>query len=254
MKKVLILSLFLSFVVSSYAQKSTDSISQTIMQEDKEVKISLKSLTTLDKEKQDAVNAYKDLKAKYDAIYAKQSSDSVKLRLQSTKLKSLEYENQNLEHNTNLLKEKLLNVEKRLVTMASNFIYIPYEAYSIDSIAIKTFEAVSTDTLRQQHFIKYQLLKNYQNDIRDFQQFLKKTNIDLNKPFVKDATAELTTFQNEPYYIAYHTYNDWEATYIGKKILHIEKQLKEFDGNSHKVDFTPIIIELANCLKTIEDL
>lgn len=41
---------------------------------------------------------------------------------------------------------------------------------------------------------------------------------------------------------------------LGGKISLIEKQLKEFDGNQHKVDFATLKDELNKCLKTIEAL
>jgi hypothetical protein len=34
----------------------------------------------------------------------------------------------------------------------------------------------------------------------------------------------------------------------------IEKQLNDFDGNQHKIDFTALKEELNKCLKTIETL
>ena len=74
------------------------------------------------------------------------------------------------------------------------------------------------------------------------------------KPFVKDANEVLVQFRDRSFYLSYHKYPEWTDTYLGSKLSLIEKQLNDFDGNQHKVDFTELEKELNKCLKTIETL
>ena len=72
-----------------------------------------------------------------------------------------------------------------LVNIISNFLYIPYEAYSIEKIAIPASNNIFDERLKHKQKIKFDLLKSYQNDIRSLMQFLKETQEDLKKPFMK---------------------------------------------------------------------
>ena len=53
------------------------------------------------------------------------------------------------EQNKSLM-DKTIKNDKALISMSSNFIYIPYEAYSVDSIAIPAYESVQDLVLKRQ--------------------------------------------------------------------------------------------------------
>ena len=124
----------------------------------------------------------------------------------------------------------------------------------LKKIAIPAFKAISSKELRRDHQIKYELLYNYRKDITDLLAFIKYACTELQKPFVKDANEVLVQFRDRSFYLSYHKYPEWTDTYLGSKLSLIEKQLNDFDGNQHKVDFTELEKELNKCLKTIETL
>ena len=171
-----------------------------------------------------------------------------------SKLSKLEIDINHLKSDTTRLYIAQRETDKRLVNIASNFLYIPYEAYSIEKIAIPAFKAIVNDRLRNEHHIKYELLCNYRKDIENILLFIEYADNELQRPFVKNANDIQLQFQNKSFYRSYQNYPEWSDTYLGGKISLIEKQLKEFDGNQHKVDFTALKDELNKCLKTIEAL
>lgn len=97
----------------------------------------------------------------------KSENDSLKLQLteknekyQKLLVESDECKNElsNLERNINLLISDTTKLhmaqreaDRRLVNIASNFLYIPYEAYSIEKIAIPAFRAIADAELKDAH-------------------------------------------------------------------------------------------------------
>lgn len=241
-------------IVGICAQNVMDTIPKVVEQNDIEVKIDMNELNALQTEKDNAIKAYSALNSKYEAVLARLSIDSIKTASSLTQLSKTEMENMHLKEEIGQLREKLFKSDKCLVSTASNFLYIPYEAYSINNIAIRAFETIDSDSLRQKHIIKFRLLTNYQQDIKALLSFLEKMEAELNKPFVKNAVGELQILQTEGYYVLYHEYEDWANTYLGGHLMNIEGQLKAFDGKTHKVNFGDIINELQNCIKTVEEL
>ena len=149
-------------------------------------------------------------------------------------------------------KQKLERADKVLSSTASNFLYIPYEAYGVENVAIRAFETINDEALRRKHEIDYVLLKNYQSDIKGFLSYLRQAKKKLSNPFElkgDGAASLLQGFRQEVYYVRYHEYNDWSQTYIGKLIMRVENQLK-----NNRANFDDIIKELEECLKTAADL
>ena len=171
-----------------------------------------------------------------------------------SKLSKLEIDLNHLKSDTTRLYVAQREADKRLVNIASNFLYIPYEAYSIEKIAIPAFKAIVNDRLRHEHHIKYELLCNYRKDIESILSFIEFVGNKLQKPFVKDANEFLLQFHNQPFYQSYQNYPEWSDTYLGGKISLIDKQLKEFDGNQHKVDFTALKEEYLAAKAAVNEL
>jgi hypothetical protein len=121
-------------------------------------------------------------------------------------------------------------LQSKLISMASNFLYIPYDAYSIDEIAIPAFKA----TNGSQAYYKYQnrlpLLINYRTDVQSLIKYLIKAEEDLAIGLTKmrndKAVEHLSILEALPLYARYSSYNDWKNTYLGTQILEIQKQLK----------------------------
>ena len=142
---------------------------------------------------------------------------------------------------------------KKLVNIASNFLYIPYEAYSIEKIAIPAFKAVTDEQLLHTHRIKLALLENYQQDIRDLLTFISDIEKELGNRFAKDLKDLEQRYIKTDYYLRYNQYDDWKNTYLGKKINYIDAKMKSYNG-SNKPDFTSTKKELNQCIETTNNL
>lgn len=121
-------------------------------------------------------------------------------------------------------------LQRRLVSMASNFLYIPYEEYSIEEIAVPSF----LSTIGTPAFSKYQnrlpLLQNYKDDVSFLINFLEQAEKDLRIPLTKlrevKAKEYISALLTSPLYTRYTSYDDWENTYLGIKICLIQGLLK----------------------------
>jgi hypothetical protein len=114
--------------------------------------------------------------------------------------------------------------------MASNFLYIPYEAYSIDEIAIPAFKATNGSKAYSKYQNRLPLLINYKTDVQSLIEYLAKAEKDLSIGLTKlrndKAVEHLNILEALPLYTRYSTYNDWKNTYLGTQIIEIQKQLK----------------------------
>ncbi len=121
-------------------------------------------------------------------------------------------------------------LQRRLISMASNFIYIPYDEYSIDEIALPAF----LSTKGTPAYIKYQnrlpLLQNYRGDISALISFLTQAEKDLSIGLTRlrenKAKEHLSNIQTMPLYLRYSSYDDWKNTYLGTQICTIQKYLQ----------------------------
>ena len=230
-----------------FSQTGNDTIPSISKTSPIQVSISIDDLNALKSENDSLKSLLSIVNEKYQTLQVTSEKDK-------SKLSKLEIDFNHLKSDTTRLYIAQRETDKRLVNIASNFLYIPYEAYSIEKIAIPAFKAIVNDRLRNEHHIKYELLCNYRKDIENILLFIEYADNELQRPFVKNANDIQLQFQNKPFYRSYQNYPEWSDTYLGGKISLIEKQLKEFDGNQHKVDFTVLKDELNKCLKTIEAL
>lgn len=127
------------------------------------------------------------------------------------------------------------SVEKSLISMASNFLYIPYEAYGVEEIAIKAFESIQNQKLRQDYYQRYVLLVNYQKHLREFKAYLERVQKACNGIFQATATEFIDSddsvspelvLRKQPFYLEYVKYEEYKDTYIGNLIQKTETILK----------------------------
>ena len=219
-----------------------------------EVKINLSKLTELENAKLESEKALQMANKELVLLKAKLKEDSVAIKNLSNLVSNLRADSISARDAQGVLYDKLLKSDKCLISVASNFLYLPYEAYSVNNIAIRSFETISDEGMKKEYSIRYKLLKSYKDDILCFLNFLITQKEELNKPFTKNAEDAIQSLRQLQFYIVYHKYDDWEATFLGKKILTVEKQLKLFNGGTHKANFDLIISELQNCIETEKDL
>ena len=239
-----IICVSLSFVAQ--AQEKVDSLSKKQNKTEMSVSISVNSLSRLENEKEQAVQKNKDLQQAYDQL---QKQDSVK----TCELNRIRTEYNVLKSNYDAVVKSQEISNKKLVNIASNFLYIPYEAYSIEKIAIPAFKAVTDEHLLHKHQIKLALLENYQQDIRDLLSFISDIEKELGNRFAKDLKVLDQRYIITDYYHRYNQYDDWKNTFLGKRINYIDAKMKSYNG-SNKPDFTSIKKELNQCLETINNL
>lgn len=123
-----------------------------------------------------------------------------------------------------------------MISMASNFIYIPYEAYSIEQIAIPAFQAARNSVLYDQHRIRLEILQNYRVDVEFLVDYLDSATEELSigltalrEQKAREYTSKLT--QSSPY-LRYNRYDDWKATFLGKTMSEILADLKSPTGET----------------------
>lgn len=246
MKQVMCIIAIAFVSISLNAQEKTDSIAK---KSEEQVTLSLKNLVKLTTERDQAVAFSDSLKLLYAKLNLSNKKTEEELNNRNDKI--LEYES-----NIKNLKNHISKSDLCLVNIASNFLYIPYEAYSIEKIAIPAFNNIFDERLKQKQQIKCNLLESYQNDIKSLMQFLKETQEDLNKPFTKHdvAVQKEKEFKEKDFYIRYVNYSDYVKTFLGAKFKEITSRLNKFDGQANKVDFGDILTKLNDCLNTVKDL
>lgn len=123
-------------------------------------------------------------------------------------------------------------LHRKLISLASNFLYIPYDEYSINEIAVPAFAACEGSSAYATYKNRLPMLTNYKDDILSLINFISLTVADLtsefNLDFMKEEKAKnrLAELKQTPVYLRYAAYEDWENTYLGGYILQIEKELK----------------------------
>lgn len=244
--KYLLFILCLSLSLVAQAQEKVDSLSKKQNNSEMSVSISVDNLSRLENEKKEAVQNNKDLQQAYLQLQKQNSS-------MTSELEKIRREYNALKSNYDAVVKSQELANKKLVNIASNFLYIPYEAYSIQEIAIPAFNAVTDEQLRNKHQVKLALLENYQQDIRDLLAFISVIEKELSNRFAKDLKALDQRYINTDYYHRYNQYDDWKNTYLGKKINYINVKMKSYNG-TNKPDFTSIKKELNQCLETISNL
>lgn len=177
----------------------------------------------------------------------KSDRDSLKSKYDKTLAKSHELSEKHAQTEQELTKLRgiVLQDDKERVNIASNFLYIPYESYSVDSIAITTYEGIHDAALKEKYNIRYTLLKNYKNHIVEFVNFLTKTQKDFN-PFADEnfAGQKVQQLKSLRCYKAYLAYSDGNYTFLGSRMKKTLTMLQSFK-HGQKLDFNSMIQELS---------
>lgn len=154
------------------------------------------------------------------------------------KIVSLQNEIAASQQKVNDLKKENEKLQRQLISMASNFLYIPYEEYSINEIAIKAFESTQGTSVYMKYQNRLPLIQNYKADIAELITFLKSaerkikyTHGDKKKIKAKELVDALKLLSLYKHYTAYE---DWKNTYLGQKICLIQKILDVPDSETLK--------------------
>lgn len=199
-----------------------------------------------------------------------------------TKLTLSENKNAVLIGQLDIVSKQAEKAEKNLISLASNFLYVPYEAYGVEEVAIKAFESIQNTTLKQEYHQRYVLLKNYKQHLLDLKVYLQKVQKACNGAFQATATEFIDgddlsvssdmILKKQPFYLEYVKYDGYEDTFIGGLIQKTEEilrahtkqeraNMKEILDTINQVQ-TPVKIDTLNKvietiderLKTLEDL
>lgn len=138
-----------------------------------------------------------------------------------------------------------------LEAISYNFLYIPYEAFSIKNIAIPAFNAINDPYIKEAGKVKFSLLQSYETDIKELLVCYRKIEDELDLSY--DGIEYVEKIKGTDVYNNYNKYDDWENTYLGKNILLAISRMESFT-RKNKTSLKDLIAELEKCLKTEEDL
>lgn len=184
-----------------------DSLKQVLKEKNKRIQ-------TLSNEKDGLMSLYNGVQSEKS-----KKDEEIKLLKQELKLKGDTIQ----EH-----LETVKSLRRDLIEIAVNFIYIPYDKYSIDNIAIPAFNKTEGTSFYSKNQIVLTLLKNYESDITTLIEFLSNTPKNLGYfSGIKEQNAKLALekLSASPLYTQYNQYDVWEETYLGKIICKIKKAL-----------------------------
>lgn len=202
------------------------------------------------------IDQIKSLEGLYDRAKDnayKQAADlNGKIEKLESKIERLEKQKKTLNDSIIKLNEEINNVKsvsnRKLISMASNFIYIPYEDYSINKIAIPAFESAKGSKEYDEYKGRLSLLEKYKEDIDSIKIFLgglKETFFTKSFSRNTECSNTLKKLTDLEVYKRYQTYSDWKATYLGQKIVRIETVLKNPSDKTYS-ELTKVKEELEN--------
>lgn len=194
-------------------------------------------------------NRYLNLEKIHNKLMWQKQSIEDSLRMYKVQYADVQKQNKSLMNKT-------IKGDKALISMASNFIYIPYEAYSIDSIAIPAYESVQDLTLKQQYKTRYQLLINYKENVCETIKLLNDIYQESNAPFASGGQSNelISKITQSRIYAQYKQYDDWGNTYLGYILTEVVGYLKDFNKETTPQKIKAKIDELNRCIKTEDSL
>ena len=220
---LMILAIF-SFIPEVYSQESADIIidpqSQDVNIPNSIVRLLAENTTQIDSLSR-ANSALKGLLRESQQEIESKNREITNLKrkiedLQSITIKRLEASNDTL--------------QRRLISMASNFLYIPYDEYSIEEIAIPAFLSTKDTPAYTRFQNRLPLLQNYKSDVANLvnslSQMEKDLEIGLTAMRNQKANEHLNNLQVSSLYQRYTSYDDWENTYLGEQLKSIFGLLK----------------------------
>lgn len=223
------------------------------------VQIPLEELNNLKNEKDAAEKEVEALTRSHDSLQRQCAEKEARLdslvsdqKFKSMKYKDLEQKYSFSEAEVREVRAQQKEADKCLFNVSVNFLFIAYEAYSIDSIAIPAFDAIRSKELKEKRKTDAYLLKHYKEHVRSFCEYLKWAEEELRKPFTKKGDGFIEKLQGETFYKDYKGYAHWKGTYLGKRIREIEGGLSQFENDAVRQTCERIRKELESCLKTAE--
>lgn len=221
---ILIIVIILTFTHNVYSQESADTLISTKTSEvaipDSLVKLLAEKTAQIDSLTR-VNSALKDLVRESQQETDSKNREIANLKhniedLQSITIKRLEASNDTL--------------QRRLISMASNFLYIPYEEYSIEEIAIPAFLSTKGTPAYARYQNRLPLLQHYKSDVeslvKSLSQMEKDLEIGLTAMRNQKANEHLNNLQVSSVYQRYTSYDDWENTYLGEQLKSISGLLK----------------------------
>lgn len=246
----LILVVFVSlFTNTLYAQESKDSIRD--VRDIGKVEISKEELQKLWKDQELLKEKSEQLKNLIGLLSTKQHLADSLSRLVNNLSKEFQKRDKDydrLQKEFENLKEKSIAADKHLIDMAANFLFIPYEQYSIEKIAIPAFSFVQSQDLKQEYGDRLKFLRSYQQDLRDLADFLKLPGIGRTKISAGSALDKLKALS---VYREYHEYDWLNESFLHSKMNDIEKRLNRVFQTGSPIEFSDITNELQRCINTI---
>lgn len=70
------------------------------------------------------------------------------------------------------LKKEIDSMQRGYVTIASNFLYIPYDRYNIEELAIPVYEKAKGNPVYDQYIVRLELLRNLRADLMELSEFI----------------------------------------------------------------------------------
>ena len=263
MKRIILLLLAIPIAFSSFAQEQKDSISvpstpqidpceQIFARYNKLVEESFVYKHRVDSLSQQVERLQKELKerlAHTDDLQKQQSTYKRDLAQCSSELKGIKDANSRLE-------KEISDRNKKLENIATNFIYIPYEDFSIQEVAVPAIESLDGNYSSLEIGVKADLLKHYREDFKSLLEFFKST---YKTPKVNSANEfqeNLIAFEKLELIKRYESYEDCQNTFIGKIIEEVRKPLRSLSKKGlppreEGPNFYGIITQLESCINTI---
>lgn len=143
---------------------------------------------------------------------------------------------QQLTNQVTELQEEVSRMQKNLLNVAVNYIFIPYDEFSITQIALPSFQKSKDLPIFKEdprYMIVLSLVQNYEKDSETVTKLLRDA-----RTAIKDR-AKAQKLYNEllisPLYKRYTQFNDWEETYLGKIIKIVADQLRNPTPQSDKI-------------------
>lgn len=141
---------------------------------------------------------------------------------------------------------------KKFISIASNFLYIPYEKYSINDVAIPAFEAAKGTNYYDKYYIRLQLLKNYKTNTDELKKFLMdnqnggRRNMDYLPSWADRTLSQLNSLNVVQQYRQYG--DGWDETFLGKIIYELQEVLDNPYGDNA---YQRIDTKFAQSLKAV---
>lgn len=220
MKKIFILLCFIAGV--AFSGSSQETASQAKIDSLENV---IKTLQTIQKQSVRESLETED-KHKKELTDARELADSLKQRVIA-----LEKEK---EETVKRCEARNDSMQRQLISIASNFLYVPYDAYAIDKLAIPAFNGTQGSPYFDKYKIRLELLQNYRGDVEALIAYtttlLEKPETGIDHNWKDKRTEKRAEVRNGLLNLSlvnrYKQYEDWQETWLGSRIANLEKYLQ----------------------------